>query len=58
VLHPLIVASQRFVGLLVLALAGPTGRGTGGRKPRLGIGSMVHHPVAQSKPAIKVSVMN
>jgi hypothetical protein len=58
VLHPLLMTLQHFVGLVVPALEGLTGRGTGGRKPRSGIGSTVHHPVAQSKPAIKDIVIN
>jgi hypothetical protein len=58
VLHSLLVMSQRYVGLVVPAMAGPTRRGTRGRKPQLGIGSMVHHLVAQNKLAIKVSVIN
>jgi hypothetical protein len=58
VLHPLLVKSQRFIGLVVLALAGPTGRGNGGRTPLSGIGPIVHHPIAKSKPAIKVSGIN
>jgi hypothetical protein len=46
VLHPLLVTSQRFVSLVILALAGLTGRGTDGRTPWSGIGPTVHHPVA------------
>jgi hypothetical protein len=58
VLHPLLVMSQRFVGLVIPALTGLTGRGNGTRTPLLGISPTVHHPVAQSKPAIKVSIIN
>jgi hypothetical protein len=46
VLHPLLLTLQHFVNLVVPALVGPTGRGTGGRTPLSGIGPMVHHPVA------------
>jgi hypothetical protein len=58
VLHPLLLTSQRFIGLVVPALARSTRRGTRGRMPLSGIGPTVHHPVAQSKPAIKVSIIN
>jgi hypothetical protein len=58
ILHPLLVTLQHFIGLVVPALAGPTGQGTKGRMPLSGIGPTVHHPVAQSKPAIKVSIIN
>jgi hypothetical protein len=58
VLHPFLGTSQRFIGLVVPALVGLTGRGTGARTPLLGIGPTVHHPVTQSKPAIKVSIIN
>jgi hypothetical protein len=58
VLHPLLMMSQHFVGLVVPALVEPTGRGTGGRMPLSGIGPTVHHPVAQSEPVIKVSIIN
>jgi hypothetical protein len=52
------MTTQRFISLVVLALTGPTRRGTEARTPLSGIGSTVHHPVAQSKPAIKVSIIN
>jgi hypothetical protein len=58
VLHPLLVTSQHFIGLVILAMVGPTGRGTGGRMPLSGIGPTVHHPVVQRKTAIKVSIIN
>jgi hypothetical protein len=58
VLHPLIMMSQHFVSLVVLALAGLTGQGTGARMPLSGIGPSVHHPIIQSKPAITVSIIN
>jgi hypothetical protein len=58
VLHPLLLTLQHFVGLVVLALAGPTGLGTGARMSLSGIGPTVHHLVTQSKPAIKVSIIN
>jgi Na+/citrate or Na+/malate symporter len=46
---------QHFVVLIIPALAGPTGRG---RMPLSDITLTIHHPVAQSKPAIKVSIIN
>jgi hypothetical protein len=58
VLHPLLVTSQRFIGLVIPALVGSTGRGTGARTSLSGIGPTVYHPVAQSKPTIKVSIIN
>jgi hypothetical protein len=58
VLHYLLVTSQRFIVLVVPALAGLTGQGSGGRTPLSSITPTVHHPVAQSKPAIKVSIIN
>jgi hypothetical protein len=52
------MTSQHFIDLVILALAGLTGRGTGGRMMLSGIGPMVHHPIAQSKPVIKISIIN
>jgi hypothetical protein len=46
ILHPLLMTSQHFIGLVVLALAGPTERGIEGRMPLSGIGPTVHHPIA------------
>jgi hypothetical protein len=62
VLHPL-VTLKHFIGLVVLALVipalvGPTRQGTGGRMALLGIGPMVHHPVAQSMPTMKGSIID
>jgi hypothetical protein len=58
VLHLLLMVSQRFVSLVASTLAGSAGQGTGGRTSLSSIGPTVHHPVAQSKLAIKVSVIN
>jgi hypothetical protein len=46
ILHPLLVTPQCFIGLVVPALAEPTGRGTGGIMPLSSKGPMVHHLVA------------
>jgi hypothetical protein len=58
VLHHLLVMSQCFIILVVPTLVGPTGRGSGGRMPLSSIASTVHRPIAQSKPAVKVSIIN
>jgi hypothetical protein len=42
--HPLLVTSQCFIGLVIPALAAPTGQGIAARTPLLGIGLTVHHP--------------
>jgi hypothetical protein len=58
VLHHLLVMSQYFVILVIPALVGQTGRGSGGIMPLSGISPTVHHPITQSKPAIKVSIIH
>jgi hypothetical protein len=58
VLHHLLVTLQHFVDLVIPALAGLTRRGSRERTPLLGITPTVHHPVTQSKPVIKVSIIN
>jgi hypothetical protein len=58
VLHHLLVTSQHFIILVIPALAGLIERGSGARMPLLVITPTGHHPVAQSKTTIKVSIIN
>jgi hypothetical protein len=58
VLHQLLLTLEPFLVLLIPALAGPTRRGSGGRMLLVGITPTVYHHVTQSKPAIKVSIIN
>jgi hypothetical protein len=57
VLHHLLMMLQCFLSLVIPILAVLTGRGSGGRTSLSGIAPTVH-PVAKSKPAIKVSIIN
>jgi hypothetical protein len=58
VMNQLLLVLEPFFVLLVPALAGLTGRGSGGRTPLPGITPMIHHLVVQSKHVIKVSLIN
>jgi hypothetical protein len=58
ILHHLLMTLQPFLNLLIPTFAGPTRQGSGGRTPLSGITPMIHHSIAQSKPAIKVSIIN
>jgi hypothetical protein len=58
VLNQLLLTLEHFLILLILALVGPTRRGSGGRMPLSGITPTIRHLITQSKPAMKVSIIN
>jgi hypothetical protein len=58
VLNLLLLTLEHFLVLLVPALVEPTGRGSGERMPLSGITPTIHHPVAQNKYVIKISIIN
>jgi hypothetical protein len=58
VLNQLLLTLEPFLVLLVPTLAEPTGRGIGGRTPLSSTTPTAHHPIVQSKHAIKDSIIN